>query len=57
MFTQFGWQVSPPVTFGIVGLRRDLVAIFELALFGVTKFEPILVVSIYIVFIPELFLT
>lgn len=57
VFTQFGWQVSLPVTFGIVGLRRDLVAVFELASFSVAEFEPLLVVSIYVAFVPELLLT
>jgi hypothetical protein len=57
MFTQFGWQMGLPVTFGVVCLRRDLVAIFELASFSVTKFEPLLVVSIHVVLVPKLFLT
>jgi hypothetical protein len=54
---QFGWQVSLPVTFGVVCLGRDLVAILELASFGVAKFEPLSVVSIHVISGPKLFLT
>jgi hypothetical protein len=57
VFAQFGGQVSFPVTFGIEGLRRDLVAIRKLALFGVAKVEPLLVVSVHVVFVPELLST
>jgi hypothetical protein len=57
VFPQFVWQVGSPVTFGVKGLGRRIVATWKSALFGVAEFEPPLIMSAHIILVPEFFLT